>query len=84
MGTYMKTNIYLYLSRFLQRQISRTKVVEKIKTNILISITFFFRKSCSLSDNVEKYSRSGLATNDYSACAFHAGYLRLQTHTQNM
>jgi hypothetical protein len=31
------------------------KVVEKMKTHILFSITFFFRKSCSLWANVEKY-----------------------------
>jgi len=29
-----------------------------------ISITFFFRKSCSLRDNVEKYCRAGQATGD--------------------
>jgi hypothetical protein len=32
------------------------KVVEKIKTHILCSI-IFFRKSCPLWDNVEKYGR---------------------------
>jgi hypothetical protein len=32
----------------------QTKVVKKIKTHILCSITFF-RKSCRLWDNVEKY-----------------------------
>jgi len=39
----------------------QTKVVEKIKTHILWSITFF-RKSCSLWDNVGKYGRAGQAT----------------------
>jgi hypothetical protein len=34
-----------------------TKVVDKIKTHILCSITFF-RKSCRLRDNVEKYGRA--------------------------
>jgi hypothetical protein len=38
-----------------------TNVVEKIKTHILRSITFF-RESCRLRDNVEKYSRTGRAT----------------------
>jgi len=33
----------------------QTKVVEKIKTHILRSITFFFRKLCRLWDNVENY-----------------------------
>jgi hypothetical protein len=39
------------------------KFVEKIKTHILCSITFF-RKSCRLWDNVEKYGRTRQATDD--------------------
>jgi len=31
------------------------KIVKKIKTHVLCSVTFFFRKSCRLLDNVEKY-----------------------------
>jgi hypothetical protein len=42
----------------------QTKVVEKIKTHILCSVTFF-QKSCLLWDNVEKLVRVGQAT-DYS------------------
>ena len=42
----------------------QTKVVEKIKTRILCSITFFSRKSCPLWDNVEKYGVDGQATDD--------------------
>jgi len=43
------------------------------------------RKSCRFLDNVEKYGRTGQATDDkYGARASHAGYQRLQTHTQNM
>jgi hypothetical protein len=41
----------------------QTKVVEKIKTYILCSITFS-RKSCRLWDNVEKYGRARQATDD--------------------
>jgi hypothetical protein len=41
----------------------QTKVVGKIKTHILCSITFF-RKSCRLWDNVEKYGRARQATDD--------------------
>jgi hypothetical protein len=41
----------------------QTKVVEKIKTHILCSITFF-RKSRRLRDNVEKYVRARQATDD--------------------
>jgi len=55
---------------------------KNIKLHILCSVTFFFRKSCRLWDNVEKYCTAGQATWPYGACALHAGYLRLQTHTQ--
>jgi hypothetical protein len=39
----------------------QTKIVEKIKTHDLCSITFS-RESCRLWDNVEKYCRTGQAT----------------------
>jgi len=46
------------------------KVVEKIKTHILFSIYFlFFRKSCRLWDNVEKFCRDKQATDDNIAHA---------------
>jgi len=45
------------------------KVVEKIKTLILFSATFFFFKPCRLYDNVEKYCRAGQATDDNIAHA---------------
>jgi hypothetical protein len=41
----------------------QTKVVEKIKTYILFSVTFFL-KSGRLQDNVQKNSRAGQATDD--------------------
>ena len=44
------------------------KVVENIKTHILCSITYF-RKSCRLWNNVEKYGRSRQATQDNMAHA---------------
>ena len=43
----MKTNIHLwsYLAQFfLEWEMFQTKVVEKIKTHILRSITFFFKR----------------------------------------
>jgi hypothetical protein len=40
------------------------KCVEKLKTHICYSVTFFFRKSCRLSDNVEKHGRTRRATYD--------------------
>jgi len=46
----------------------QTKCVEKVKTHILYSITFF-RKSCRLRDNVEKYGRVVQATGDIAAHA---------------
>jgi len=48
---------------------SRTKVLEKIKTHILCSITFF-RKSCRWWENVEKFCRAGQAT-DYNMARAH-------------
>ena len=42
---------------------------------------FFFQKPCSLWYNVEKYCRTGRATVDSME---HAGFLGLQTHTQNI
>ena len=63
----MKTNIHFwsYLAQFfLEWEMFQTKVVEKIKTHISCSVTFFFRKSCRLWDNVGKYCRAGQATDN--------------------
>jgi hypothetical protein len=59
----MNTCVHLgYLAElFSEWEIFHTKVIEKIKTHILCSITFF-RKSCRLWDNVEKYGRCRQAT----------------------
>jgi len=46
----------------------QTKVVEKIKTHILCSVTYF-GKSCHSWDNVEKYCRAGQATDENTAHA---------------
>ena len=53
---------------FLEWEMFRTKAVQKIKTHILCSVTFF-RKSCRLWDNVEKYCRAGQATDGNMAHA---------------
>jgi hypothetical protein len=59
-----------YLAQFfLERQMLQTDGVEKTKTRILLSVTFFSRKSCCLWDNVEKYCRVGQATDDNMAHA---------------
>jgi hypothetical protein len=47
----------------------QTKVVEKNKTRISSSITFPPRKSCPLSDNVEKCCKAGQTTDDNMAHA---------------
>ena len=53
------------------------------KKNMLCSIPS--RNSCRIWDNTEKYGTAGQTTDDdMCACALHAGYLRLQTHTHNM
>jgi hypothetical protein len=60
------------------------KFVGKIKTPILYSITFF-RKSRRLWGNMEKKLYSSASHRwHYGAGVLHAGYLRLQAHTQNM
>jgi hypothetical protein len=63
---YVKTKVHIWLylvNFFLEREMFWTKVVEKIKTDILYSI-LFFRKSCHLWDNVEKYSTARQTTNN--------------------
>jgi hypothetical protein len=62
----MKSNIYFlsYVAHlFLEWEMFQINVVEKSKTHILHSVTFF-RKSYNLWDNVEKYCRAGQATED--------------------
>ena len=82
----MKTHIYLIISRSVllrMRNISG-KFAENIKTNILCSTTFS-SKIVPFMRYVENYCTAGLATVDNATRApLHVGYLRLQTHTQNM
>jgi hypothetical protein len=62
----MKVCVHLcqYDAEFsLEWEMFQTKVVEKIKTHILCSV-IFFKKSCRLWDNVEKYGRARQATHD--------------------
>ena len=60
-----------------------TNVVEKIKTNIFFSTTFFNRSVYEIKwrNIVQPGTGHG---RQYGACALHAGYLRLQTHIQDM
>jgi len=66
----MKTAIHFlsHLAHFLVRKMLQTKIVEKVKTQTLFSITSF-RKSCRLCDNVEKYRTVEQATDDSTAHA---------------
>jgi hypothetical protein len=53
-----------YLTQLLlEWEMFQTKVVEKIKTHILCSVTYFLTPCC-VWDNLEKYSRAGEATDD--------------------
>jgi len=45
----------------------QTRVLEKFKTHIVCSVTFFIRKMCHLWYNVEKYGTAGQATDDNMA-----------------
>ena len=58
----MKTYNHLDVAYFLEWEMFQAKVVEKIKTHILCSMTFFPRKSCRLWDNVEECDRATQAT----------------------
>jgi len=84
---YKKTNTYFFYHLahfFFTAKCFKQQLWRKSKHTFCVHF-FFFRKSCRLWDNVEKFCRVRQATDDwYGACAYHAGYLRLQTHTQNM
>jgi len=68
-GIYMKTSVHLYVVQFLlEWEVLQAKVVEKLKTHTVFSITFI-QKSCRVWDNVEKYCRAGQATDDNMARA---------------
>jgi hypothetical protein len=59
------THIWSYLTQFfLAWEMFQTKLVEKIKTNILRLMTLFFRKLCRFWGNVDNYWRIGQVTDD--------------------
>ena len=68
---------------FVKRELFQTKIVEKIKTHISCSITFY-PISCRRWDNVKKYCSAEQARWQYSVGVFYAEYLRLKTHSQNI
>jgi hypothetical protein len=70
-----------YLTHFfLVWEMLQTRVVDKIKTHILSSVTFF-PKSCCSWDNVEKYYRTRQASNDNMAHA-HCMLIRKATNSE--
>jgi hypothetical protein len=60
------------------------KIVEKIKTHVL-SLIFFFRKSCLLWNNVERYGRTDQASDDYIIwCTCSACWITKATGTHSI
>jgi len=55
---------------FLEREMFQTKIIEKIETYALYSVTFS-RKSYRLWETVEKYDRPGQATHNNNAVHAH-------------
>jgi len=73
------------LSRWLLLRIRNVsgKICRETTNTHFIFYNFF--ESCLLWDKEEKLGRGRQAADDkYGACALHAGYPRLQTHTQIM
>ena len=67
------------------RNVSHKSCTGNQNTQFVFSNVFSPLKTCPLWDNVGKYCRAWQSTDrQYGACALHAGYPRLQTHTQNM
>jgi hypothetical protein len=66
------------------RNISDKSCTENRNTHFMFSNVF--RKPWRFLDNVETYGRDGQdrMAIQYGTCALHAGYLRLQTHTQDI
>jgi hypothetical protein len=78
---YIYIYIYILISRpFLLRMRNVTDKSCRETQNTHFEFSIFFKKSCWLWDNVEKYCITGQATDDNMT--LHAWYLRLQTHTQ--
>jgi hypothetical protein len=69
----MKTNMHIhvwpYLAHFfLEREMFKTSVVEKIKTHVFM-LSNLFRQSCGLCDYVEKHGTAEQATYNIMAHA---------------
>jgi hypothetical protein len=71
----------IYLSSLLRmRNVSDESFRKNCNTRFMVN-NFSFRKSCRLLDHVKRIFESWAGhTWQYGACAFHDGYLNLQTH----
>jgi hypothetical protein len=79
-------HVWQYLAEFfLKWENFQTKVVEKVRTDILCSASFL-RKSCRLWDNVENMMEADRPQMkiQYGACDLLAGYARTHTHTHTL
>jgi hypothetical protein len=68
----MKTSVYFFVisgSLLLRTRNVTTRSYREIKIHIFLLNNFFFRKSCRLGENVEKYCTVGQATDDSMAHA---------------
>ena len=79
---------FLIISRsvlLIMRNVSDKSSTENQNTHFVLDNFFFYRKSCRLWDNVEKYCRAGQATDDNMAQAHcvldNSGYTHTHTHT---
>ena len=77
----VKSNVYftwrlftfMTISHWILLRMRKTKFVEKIKTHILCSVTFF-GKSCRFWDNVDKYGGAWRAINDVTIWHIRVGH----------
>ena len=68
----------IYLTKFfLEREILQINCRENQNTHFMLN-NLFFSKIVPFMNNVAKYGTAG----QYGTCALHAGYLKLQIHTQ--
>jgi hypothetical protein len=69
----------------IRKKMFETEVAEKIKTHILYSIMGFFSRNLATYVTMLKILKGRISRGwQYGACTLYVGYLRLQTHTQNM
>ena len=84
-GYFTLRTIYISHSLLRMRNVSHQICREIKKTHIQCSITFFLTRAFYeiMRENIVEPDRLQV-TIKYGTCTLHAGYLGLQTHTQNM